>query len=244
MECLEFRRLLGIDPQVTDAAARAHVETCPRCQSAMAEAQEFDARLARALAVPVPDGLTDRIILAQATVQHSKANARWRRGGVIALAAAAALVLAIGIGWRNRTGTPALPALVVEHVMHGKEMAALETRTPLPDHDITAAFAARGVSLAMVPSGISYVHDCPVGPYKTVHMVMPEAGQPVSVVYVLGHRVPETTEFSREGLDGREVPIAHGTLVMLAANGASFDAIADAWRTALADPPLAAAGSL
>ncbi|MGH8172776.1 MAG: DUF3379 family protein, partial [Rhodanobacteraceae bacterium] len=67
MDCLEFRRLLGSDPRVASAAARAHLETCPRCRDAYARAHAFEGRLSQALSVPVPEGLADRILLHQLT---------------------------------------------------------------------------------------------------------------------------------------------------------------------------------
>ena len=62
MDCLEFRRLLGSEPRVTDAAARAHLEQCPRCQEAYSRAQAFDARIAQAMTVDLPEGFADRVL--------------------------------------------------------------------------------------------------------------------------------------------------------------------------------------
>ena len=96
MDCLEFRRLLGSDPRVADAAARAHLETCPRCQDAYARAQAFEARIAQAMAVAVPEGLADRILLNQLTNERQRRASGFRYGW-IALAAAASLAIAVGI---------------------------------------------------------------------------------------------------------------------------------------------------
>jgi hypothetical protein len=241
MDCLEFRRLLGSDPRVADAAARAHLESCARCQDAYARAQAFDARIAQALAIALPEGLADRVLLAQLTGERQR-RVGGLRYGWIALAAAAALVVAIGIVRREGAVGPALPDLVIEHV-NGEERTALALRAPVPAGDVEHAFADRGVHLASVPDGISYVHKCPVGDYRTVHMVMPRNDQPVSVVYVTHYHAPGMTNFERGALRGREVPIADGTLVMLAESAASFDTLEHAWRDALEGPAATAAGS-
>jgi hypothetical protein len=240
MDCLEFRRLLGSDPRVADPAARAHLETCPRCQDAFARAQAFEAHIAGALAVAVPEGLADRLLLAQLTAERQRR--RGFRYGWIALAAAAALVVAVGLARREGTFASSLPDLVVAHV-NGKERPALALRAPVPSSEVENAFAERGVQLASVPSGISYVHKCPVGDYRTVHMVMPKDDRPVSVVYVTQYRAPGAVNFERGALHGREVPIADGTLVMLAENASSFDAIEHDWRDAIEGSARIATGS-
>ncbi|HET7924563.1 MAG TPA: DUF3379 family protein [Rhodanobacteraceae bacterium] len=241
MDCLELRRQLGTDPRLADPAARAHLEDCSGCREAHARAQAFDARIAQALAVGVPEGFADRVLLAQLTAERQGSGRRGFRYGWIALAAAAALVVAIGLARRESVGT-SLPDLVVAHIT-GEERDALDLRTPLPSADVARAFADRGVALASVPPDVSYVQKCPVGGYKTVHMVMPRDNEAVSVVYVTKYRAPGVTNFEREGFHGREVPIADGTLVMVAANTAPFAGLEHAWRDALQGPAQTAAGS-
>jgi anti-sigma factor RsiW len=243
MDCLEFRRLLGSEPRVTDPAARAHLESCPRCQDAYARAQALEARIAGALAVAVPEGLADRILFAQITEERQRRRANGFRYGWGALAAAAALVIAIGVVVMRRESIgPSLPDLVVEHV-DGKERDALNLRAPVPAADVDHAFADRGVALKSVPDGISYVHKCPVGGYRTVHMVMPVDDKPVGVVYVTHYRAPGVSNFERAGWEGREVPIADGTLVMVGPSASGFDRIEHAWRDAIEGPAETAAGS-
>jgi hypothetical protein len=242
MDCLELRRQLGTDPRLVDPAARAHLEVCPGCRDALVRAQAFDARIAYALAVGVPEGFADRVLLAQLTAERQRSGARGFRYGWIALAAAAALVIAIGLVRRQGSVGQSLPDLVVAHV-NGDERPALDLRAPLPSADVSRAFADRGVTLASVPPDVSYVQKCPVGAYKTVHMVMPRDNEAVSVLYVTKYRAPGVTNFERDGLRGREVPIADGTLVMVAANTAPFDGLEHAWRDALQGPAQTAAGS-
>lgn len=241
MDCLEFRRRLGSDPHLADADARAHLDACPRCQEAYARAQAFEARIAQALTVAVPEGFADRLLLTQLTAERGRRRSGMRYGW-IALAAAAALVVALSVLRRERIAVASLPDLVVEHV-NGAERPALDLRTPVPADQVKRAFADRGVALASVPDDISYVHKCPIGDYATVHMVMPRQDQPVSVLYVTDYHAPAVTSFKRGALIGREVPIERGTLVMVAQNPDSFDALEHAWRNAIEGPAETAAGS-
>lgn len=237
MDCLEFRRLLGSDPHVGDRDAREHLQGCPFCADAYARAQAFETRLVYALNVSVPEGLADRILLAQLTGERQRHGSRRARLGWIVLAAAASLALAVGLWRRNETAPAPLSQLVAEHVTAPAERAALSLTAPLPEADVRNAFADRGVELAEVPDGVAYVAECPVGRWRTVHMVMPRGGEPVSVVYVTQHRVPKATDFERNGLRGREVPIRNGTLVLLAKNGDSFGSLERVWHEAIEGPP-------
>lgn len=242
MDCLEFRRRLGSEPQVRDGAALEHQRGCAACTEAVARAQVFDADLARAMALPVPEGLAERILLAQLTGARQGERMRRRRYGWLALAAAASLVLAFGVTRNQRVSPPSLQDLVVAHV-NGPEREALQQTVPMPASSVARAFANRGVTLQSVPDGIAYVHECPVGSYRSVHMVMPEHGAPVSVLYIVDHRAGAPGDFRRAELHGREVPLADGTLVLLAQADNRFDAIERSWRNAIEGPPQVAAGS-
>ena len=237
MNCLEFRRRLGSDPASRDPAVLAHREDCPSCAAAYARAVGFEAELARAIDVDVPEGLADRILLAQTTEARHVSPHRRRRHGIArfatAFAAAAALaVVVVGIQRDGERGTP-LGRLVIEHVRH-HEPHATEARGEIAGDDIRTAFASRGVDLPRVPAGISYVHECPVGPYRTVHMVMPEGEGAVSVVYVADPDRPRRDAVDEAGLHAREVPIGAGALVMVGADARGFDRIEQVWRDAFA----------
>ena len=237
MNCLEFRRRLGSDPASRDPAFVAHREDCPSCAAAYARAAEFEAELARAIDVDVPEGLADRILLAQTTAERVPAPPARRRHGLrrfgLAFAAAAALaVVAVGLHRESQRGTP-LGRLVIEHVRH-HELHATEARGEIAGNAIRAAFTSRGVDLPNVPPGVSYVHECPVGPYRTVHMVMPEGEGAVSVVYVANPDRPKQRELDAAGMHAREVPIGDGALVMVGADARGFDRIEQVWREAFA----------
>ena len=242
MDCLEFRRLLGSDPRISDRAAREHLESCPFCTDAYARAQAFESGLAQAMAVLVPTGLADRILLAQLTGERQHQRTSARRFGWIALAAAACMALAIGVVRHERAAPASLADLVVAHI-NGPEHAALQLRAPVAAASIERAFADRGVHLKSVPTEVSYVHECPIGAYRSVHMVMPENGAPVSVLYVVDHGSIANTDFRRDGMQGREVPIANGTLVLAAQTDNRFDAVEHMWRDAIEGPAQVAAGS-
>jgi len=229
MDCLEFRRHLGADPRRETAEMNSHRLDCSGCSEAQARALGFELQLRRALAVPAPAGLADRILLAQATAERRSSGVQRRRWGA-GLAIAAGLVLAVGTGvlWQARTAE-AFPNMMVDHLKHEPE--AFASREALPADDVIQRFEKRGVRLvSSLPPGISYVSACPIGPYKSVHMVMPEQEGPVTVIYIADHRERQRDDFQRGVWQGRSVPMGQGTLVMVAQNGHMFDTLETSWR--------------
>ncbi len=232
MNCLEFRRRLGSEPASTLDSFVAHRADCPGCAAAQLRADEFEARIRRAAGVPAPVNLADRILLAQTTeLRHGLRNRR-RGFSALILAAAASIVVAVVALNQPAHEMPILAAMVDEHLRE-HVVSAAEARTEVPRQDVIDVFAQRGVSLAAVPDGVNYVHKCPAGPYESVHMVMPGGGAEVSVVYVVDAPPQSRIDFRSDGSYGREVPMGKGTLVMLAASNKGFDAIEDAWKSAM-----------
>lgn len=232
MNCLEFRRHLGSEPASTVVDFVAHRTECAHCAAAHARADEFELRIRKAASVPVPVNLADRILLAQTTESRHERRGRRRGIAVMTLAAAASVVVALVAVNRPKPELPELAGMVIDH-LEEHVVSAAKAALPVDKQNVVAAFADRGVQLASVPDGINYVHKCPAGPYNTVHMVMPESSGMVSVVYVADKSSDRRVDFERDGMHGRELPLGKGSLVMVAAADADFDAIESTWRSAL-----------
>ncbi len=228
MNCVEFRRQLAIDPQATAVDFVQHRAECPRCAEAQARALAFESDLARVLSVAVPAQLADAILFAQTTAERRR-RTNLRRASIFA--AAAMLVLAVGVVGMRVEAKP-LSVQAVEHLYSEEEVLTLTQ--PVGEAEVLQTFAKRGVTLKEVPSGISFVAPCPVGKHRSVHLVMPTAGGPVTVIYVVDQSVDTAKNFERDGLQGRILPVGAGALILLAKDTAEFDRIAAVWRSAIA----------
>jgi hypothetical protein len=232
MDCLEFRRRLGAEPHSRDPALLAHRDACPTCGAAWEKAQRFEHALRGALDVPLPEALAERVLLAQATGERQRHVRRHRA----AWGLAASLLIALGgggIAWRL-VQARSLPVLAVAH-MPG-EIGALALTRPLAPGPVATIFAERRAALrGPLPADTTYVHACDVGPYPTVHLVSRPDGQPVVVLYVPAKQTRNRRDFQRDGWLGREVPLEHGTLVMLTdrTDRHAFDAVEQGWRVAI-----------
>ncbi|MBS0591152.1 MAG: DUF3379 family protein [Proteobacteria bacterium] len=228
MNCVEFRRQLAVDPQTAVVAFVQHRAECPGCADAAARALAFEHDLACVLRVAPPPRLAETILLAQATSERRK-RASLRRYSV--LAAAAMLALAIGVVGMRAEAEP-LSAQVVAH--YEGEPEALRAAEPVEPAHVVQTFAARGVVLKHVPDGIDFAEPCPIGTHRSVHVVMPTTDGAVTVFYIADVAASRVEDFARDGLLGRSLPVAGGTLILLAKTRSQFDRIGGLWTAAIA----------
>jgi hypothetical protein len=226
LNCLEFRRQLGIDLNVGGEFAQHRVE-CARCADAYARAMEFEKSLLGALEIPVPANLAESILLTQATIEQGARRKFQKRATWFATAAAA--VLAVGVGFKLQAKP--LSDIAISHIQ--KEAFVLGKTQPIPDDQIRKAFATFGVTMADIPAGASFVACCPVGKYVSVHLVVPETEGPVTVLYLVDDQREQRQDFMKDGWHGRSIPLAHGTLVLLGHDAAHFNQLENSWRSAL-----------
>lgn len=234
MDCLEFRRQLGAEPHLDSPELRAHRDRCPACAAAWTRAQQFERELAAALAVPVPEGLAERVLLAQATMERGRR--RRRHTAWLAIAATVLLTVLGGGGLWMHADAHSLPAMAVAHARAAEEAFSLHLTRPLTRQAVAAGFAGRGLALrGPVPAHTTYVHDCIVGPYRVVHLVTRADGEAVVVLYVPHHAIDSDREFHRGDWRGREVAMTGGTLVLLTRGGdrAPLVPLARAWQHAI-----------
>jgi hypothetical protein len=226
LNCLEFRRQLGVDPHVSGDFAQ-HRHECNRCADAHARAIAFEKAVRGALHISVPEKLAESVLLAQAT-NAQRRHRRFRRRATWT-AAAAGIVLAFGIGLRLQAKP--LPELAINHLK--KEAFVLGKTQPISDDLIRKAFDTFGVTMGDIPAGASFVACCPVGKYVSVHLVVPENEGPVTLLYLVDDHSEQRQDFIKDGWFGRAVPLAHGTLVLIGRDAAHFDQLETSWRNAL-----------
>ena len=236
MDCLEFRRRLAAEPGSRDAEFLAHRDHCRAgCTESWWRAQRCERQLRNVLqSVDAPQDLGERVLLAQATSLRGRARHRRQIGLALAASLLVALVVAGYAGsLRPADGGP-LAGMAIAHVR--SEAFALTMTRPIDAGQIRPVFAKRGVALRGLPAHAVFAADCKVGPYRAVHLVLRENGEPVTALYVVGRRVADARDFSRAGWHGREVPIGNGTLVLLGNGSTGFAAAEQAVANAVLGP--------
>ena len=93
MDDLQFRRSIYADPKSTDPEVVSAKQNDPAKQKFAQEIDELDSEIFKALNVPVPEGLSQKLILRQSLASHQQQKRKSR----IRLALAASITFAIGL---------------------------------------------------------------------------------------------------------------------------------------------------
>jgi len=222
MNCLEFRRAKLGDPRHLPDAAHAHALGCAGCAAFARNVDEGDTELVRALAVPVPEGLADRVLL-RATGLDRPA---WR-----AWALAAGVFLGIGLVATTFVRVPSetYARLAIEHVVHEPESLT----TLYQENAATVAVALRSVGASIKsPIGqVRYIRLCPWEDGGTAwHIVFDTPQGLATLIVVADMRVRSKSDASSNGWNAAVQPVRRGFYAVVTASPAATGFVADLLR--------------
>lgn len=213
MNCLELRREKLADPRRLSAQAQVHAAGCPACAAFAREADETEQALERALSVPVPEGLADRVIL------HARKPRRaWR-----AWALAASVVFAAGVGFSFRDGLKSADEyarLAIEHVAMEPESLSIE-RNAEPD-SFRAVVQQLGGSVKEMPGKVRYIRLCPFENGLAWHVVFETPdGELATLLLVPGKKPAAVQTASLEGWSAAVHPTQRGYYAIVTASSSA-----------------------
>jgi hypothetical protein len=226
INCLEVRRILGAEPQRRDTTLLEHCRACVACTAFMKEMLGLDIRLTHALTVDVPEGLEARIVFRTAFRSKRGRAYPW-------LAAAATVILAVGIGlgvWQyQRNSMAALSSALVAHVMNPAEAQALDPDRPVLQNASFVHGVLRHVGVQMHGDmdDITYARACPFRGELVAHLVVRGKDGPVTVLLLPHIHVSKATHFDEQGYRGEIVPSGSGSIAILANNPTPMQPIED-----------------
>lgn len=230
MTCLEARRELLADPARPPAPLRVHIAECATCAAAARRAERDDERLRDALAVPVPEGLADRLLLAQTT----RGRAGFRRA-FFAMAATVVLSLSAALAWQFGVApvneARALERYVVEHIHHEPE--ALTSTERVPRRAIEAALADYGLELAGDMKDVTFAARCPTPSGVGLHFVVRTGQGPVTLIYMPGQSVGRRVTVNADGFAGHVAQFREGALAVVGAPGQALEEVASRVRAGM-----------
>ncbi len=161
--CLDYRREKLADPKRLSAPARAHEHSCSACRDFARRIDNHAAQLETTLAVTVPEGLADRVLL---RVHHGTGRP-WK---LWALAASVIFSLGLGIEqWQPRP-TPDAARVAIEHVLHEPE-AFTDARLADPGQ-FRFVLANFGGEMQAPLGAVRFMKLCPVAQGTAWHIVL------------------------------------------------------------------------
>lgn len=215
--CLDFRREKLADPRRLSPAARLHMHDCPMCRAFSRRIDAGEAQTEQVLAVPVPDGLADRVLL---NVHHGK-RLPW---SLMALAATVALSFGIGyLQWQPRADVD-YGRFAIEHVLHEPEsMTDHRLADPSQFRFVLANFGAR---LHQPIGTVRYMKLCPVPEGTGWHIVLDTDYGPATLLLIPGKRLSTATQTTTlKGYSARALPGGQGYYAIITESPQALEAI-------------------
>lgn len=216
MNCLDFRREALAQPLRLAIVARQHADECSECRAFLERQRSLDADLFDAMRVPAPDGLADRVLVAQGIRRRPRAWG-WALAASIVLAAGLVAFVAPELAGR---------ALAGEAIAHVKEEPQSFTIAQMhAPETLSTELAVQGVRLARALE-VTYAQLCPMGEVRARHLVVSTDAGPVTLL-LLPDDATRRNRAIREanGLTAISLPAARGSVAIVAANRESALAV-------------------
>jgi Protein of unknown function (DUF3379) len=252
VNCERARLLIGAEPYATSPELAEHLASCAACKQFQGEMVSLENDLRRALeglpgtavasatdgvagarpteaTAPTPTAAASPTNVTpfrapQPTPAPAQAPARrralQRSGWAVAASVLALTTLSI---WIFRP-TNTLAHEVVLHVNH--EAASWNSSTPVDARDLQNILGKSGVTLKVTSSDVTYARTCYFRGHFVPHLVMSTTEGPVTLLALPDEHVPARESFQEGGYSGVIVPAEHGSIAVLAREGANIDAVA------------------
>lgn len=211
MNCLEFRRAALANPRRLAADAARHAELCAACKEFLVHSLEFEARLAAALRVPVPQDLGARLL-------ERRAAARRPRWLALAASLLAAVAIALALGWprNDATAVAGIDFVVFE------EAQSIADAKPT-DMQVLAAVARKmGVALPDQLGEIHYVCVYPFAAGAAHHLLVKSPLGKVTVLLIPERTISRRAAGAAYGLEAAVLPAATGSIVIIGESARSI----------------------
>ncbi len=233
MNCSQYRRLIETEPaqraELQSQAMARHAQNCSACAQFTHYIRRLDQRIQEAVRVPVPENLEARILLRQA-FQGSRRRRPGRRS-LWALAAsvvlAISLTLGAGYGYLNRQW--ALENDIISVV--NTATYAMQSKGPVSTAQISEAFAPLGVRVAERLGEVSFAGRCLVQGKAAGHMVLRYNGRPITLIFIPNQSRLLQARFSSDQWQGLLVPVASGTVAIIAPPDLELDDLPERVKT-------------
>lgn len=213
MNCLEYRRAIGAEPQLANAELASHAGACPACAEFGAQMRLLDQRIAAALRMPVPN----------ATLPAERARERRSRLPLAMAASFLGVALVATFLWLTFPRA-SLASEIVDHVQH--EPGALVVHAPVSAWALEEVLRKSGTRTQGSLGRVTYAMSCWFRGHYVPHLVVEEGHGPVTVMLLTHEKVAEPVHFSEDGFTGVIVPAAQGSVAVLTRDESQVDAIA------------------
>jgi hypothetical protein len=220
MKCEEYREAITADPSESFEGGAAHAATCAACAAFRASMRRADERIARALAIAVPELRLPELpewsgdTAPNVTVlpaRHSRPKLPAWLGLAAVLAAAAVL------GFRMlapESASPTLAAQVMAH-MDGEEASRQVTTLAVSDQALRSAIDADVSQIDPNIGLISYARTCEINGHTVPHLVVQGKSGPITLILLPDEAIGDAIPLNGERVHGVILPVGTGSVAII-----------------------------
>lgn len=183
MDDLQFRRSIYADPKSTDPEVVSAKLNDPAKQKFAQELENFDLDIAKAMQVPVPEGLSQKLILRQSLASHQQQKRKSR----IKLALAASITLTIGFVVNQLHFSHAYNSVAdyaIAHVNHEAHYFTNEGDAHVTLASLNSKMTSFNASFSDTLGELMMADFCRFDGMKSLHLVYRGKTSPVNIFIV------------------------------------------------------------
>ena len=213
MNCEEYREAVAADPSFDDGGE--HVSACSPCREYRDEMKALDLRIARALALPVPE-LEVPELPEVYTDNVAVLPVRRRFSGVARFAVAATVVLAAFLSFRifNTPEYPSLADEIIAHLDH-EPYSLRVTDQPVSDRRLSRIVPASVADMNHDAGLITYAQSCVINGRTVPHLVIQGKNGPVTILLMPDEEIDAAVELEGESINGVILPVGNGSIAII-----------------------------
>jgi hypothetical protein len=232
MNCDEYREAIAADPSESFHGGAAHAAGCEACSNCRQEMRALDERIARALAIDVPefempvlppieadDGR--RAGAAAPTFRASRFSMPLWMG--LAAAVVVAAVLVTGVPEREPGGQD-LVDQIMAHMDH-EEASRQVTSVPVATQTLNEVVSRRVSGMDQDIGLITYAMSCVINGRTVPHLVIQGSRGPVTLILLPEETVDAPIPLSGDNVHGVLLPVGSGSIAVIGQREDQLDEI-------------------
>jgi anti-sigma factor RsiW len=221
MKCEEYREAITADPSESFDGGSAHAAACAPCAAFRAEVRKADERIARALAIDVPelelpklpslaDGAPSNV-----TVLPARGSPRSRLPAWLGVAAVLAAAAVLGVRVLTpESPSPTLAAQVIAHMDH-EEASRQVTTVAVSDQALRDAIDADVSQMDQNIGLISYARTCVINGHTVPHLVVQGTSGPITLILLPDETIDNAIPLNGERVHGVILPVGSGSVAII-----------------------------
>ncbi|OUR61988.1 hypothetical protein A9Q74_05885 [Colwellia sp. 39_35_sub15_T18] len=231
MDDLQYRRSIYADPTCQDEDILAAQQADPAKKEFAQDLIQLDERLKRAMQVPVPDGLCEKLILRQTLASHQQKKRKSRVH--LALAASVAIIAGLAVNYLQFSSSfTNLGDYALAHVYHEQDDFSNDDKNLVSLTSLNQKMIAFNGSFEQSLGQLISADYCRFDGMKSLHLVFKGITDTVTVFVVpKNEQLAFSQYFSDSKLQGESIGFKNTNVIVIADKNESLSQ----WQRAISD---------